>query len=70
MNTEEAREKLLAKMRSIIKDRPGIRPSELNRLINRAHSASLRGTLIKRGLVRKERHRGAVRYYPVDQKKE
>lgn len=60
-----SREKVLAKLLSIIKKKPGTRPSELNRLLSREHSASLRETLIKRGLVRKERKGAAVRYYPI-----
>ncbi len=59
------REKLLEEMLSLIRKNPGIRPSELNRLLNRSHSASLRSTLIKRGLVRKERKGQAVYYYPI-----
>lgn len=62
---KESREKLLARMHAIIRKRPGIRPSELNRLLNRAHSVSLRESLIKRGLVRKKKDGAAVRYYPV-----
>ena len=61
---QSSKEKRLAKMLSMIRKRPGIRPSELNRRLNREHSASLRETLIKRGLVRKERKGAAVRYYP------
>lgn len=56
---------MLAKMLSIIKENPGIRPSELNRFLKREHSASLRNTLIKRGLVRKEKKGVAVHYYPT-----
>ena len=59
------REKLLAKMFSIIRKKPGIRPRELHQLLNLEHSWSLRSTLIKRGLIRKERDGVAVRYYPV-----
>jgi len=64
---KKLREKLLAKMLSIIRKIPGIRPSELNTLLNRAHSWSLRSTLIERGLVRKERKGSTVRYYPKSQ---
>ena len=60
------REKLLAKMLSIIRKKPGIRPFELHRILNLEHSWSLRSTLIKRGLIRKKRDGGAVRYYPVN----
>jgi len=50
---------------SLIRTHPGIRPSELNRLLNREQSDGLRGTLIKRGLIRKEKDGSAMRYYPV-----
>jgi len=52
---------------ALIRKHPGIRPSELNRLLNSEESDGLRGTLIKRGLVRKEKDGSAMRYYPVDQ---
>jgi hypothetical protein len=55
----------LDKTLSLIRARPGIRPSEINRLLNREESDGLRNTLIKRGLVRKEKDGSAVRYYPV-----
>lgn len=55
----------LMKMLQLIKKKPGIRPSELNRLLNREHSANLRNALIKRGLVRKERKGTAAYYYPA-----
>jgi hypothetical protein len=55
----------LEKTLALIRKRPGIRPSELNRLLNRKESDGLRNTLIKRGLVRKEKDGAAVRYYPV-----
>ena len=50
---------------SLIRKHPGIRPSELNRLLKREESDALRGTLIKRGLIRKEKDGSAMRYYPV-----
>jgi hypothetical protein len=50
---------------SLIRTRPGIRPSEINRLLNREESDGLRNTLIKRGLVSKEKDGSAIRYYPV-----
>lgn len=62
---KQEREKILVKMLSLIKENPGIRPRELNSLLNREHSAGLRDTLIKRGLVRKEKGGSAVRYYPI-----
>ena len=61
----EQRERNLGRMLSLIKKNPGIRPSELNRLLNREHSANLRDALIKRGLVRKEKDGAAMRYYPI-----
>ena len=50
---------------SLIRARPGIRPSEINRLLNRVESDGLRAMLIRRGLIRKEKDGSAVRYYPV-----
>jgi DNA-binding MarR family transcriptional regulator len=50
---------------SLIRTHPGIRPSELNRLMNKQQSDSLRAALIKRGLIRKEQDGSAMRYYPV-----
>jgi hypothetical protein len=55
----------LEKALSLIRAHPGIRPSELNRLLNREQSDDLRNTLIKRGLIRKEKDGSAMRYYPV-----
>jgi hypothetical protein len=55
----------LQKLLSLIKRHPGIRPSELNRLLNREQSDGLRNTLIKRGLIRKQKDGSAMRYYPV-----
>jgi hypothetical protein len=55
----------LEKLLSLIRTHPGIRPSELNRLLNREQSDGLRNTLIKRGLIRKEKDGSAMRYYPV-----
>jgi hypothetical protein len=55
----------LEKTLALIRAHPGIRPSEINRLLNRQESDGLRGTLIKRGLIRKEKDGSAMRYYPV-----
>jgi hypothetical protein len=55
------REKTLAMIRA----KPGIRPSEINRRLNRVESDGLRATLIKRGLIRKVKDGSAMRYYPV-----
>ena len=62
---QESREELLKKMLLIIRKNPGIRASEINRKLNREHTWNLRSTLIKQGLVRKEKDGVAVRYYPT-----
>ena len=64
MSSDE-REKLLAKMLSTIRKKPGIRPSELHKLLHLEHSWPLRSTLLKRCLIRKKRDGAAIRYYPV-----
>jgi hypothetical protein len=56
---------LLEKSLSLIKAHPGIRPSELNRLLNVGQSDSLRNALLKRGAIRKEKDGSAMRYYLV-----
>ena len=55
----------LEKMLALIGAHPGIRPSELNRLLNLEQSDGLRNTLIRRGLIRKEKDGSAMRYYLV-----
>jgi len=65
MKKQKSRELLLTKMLSIIRKKPGIRPREIHKLLQLEHSWSLRSTLIKRGLIRKERDGVAVRYYPI-----
>lgn len=50
---------------ALIRTHPGIRPSEINRLLSREESDGLRSTLIKRGLIRKEKDGSAMRCYPV-----
>jgi len=55
----------LEKTLSLVRAHPGIRPSEINRRLNREQSDGLRNTLIKRGLIRKEKDGSAMRYYPV-----
>ncbi len=55
----------LEKTLALIRAHPGIRPSEINRLLNRIESDGLRSTLIKRGLIRKEKDGSAMRYYPA-----
>lgn len=60
----KSNEEFLQRMLSLIRKKPGIRPSELNRLLKKSHTASFRATLIKRGVVRKVRKGTAVYYYP------
>ena len=55
----------LEKTIALIRTHPRIRPSEINRRLNREESDGLRGTLIKRGLARKEKDGSAMRYCPV-----
>jgi hypothetical protein len=55
----------LERTMSLIRTHPGIRPSELNRLLNREQSDGLRSTLIERGLIRKEKDGSAMRYYLI-----
>ena len=55
----------VAKVLALIKARPGIRPSEINRRLKLAQSDAPRAALIKRGLIRKEKDGTAVRYYAV-----
>jgi hypothetical protein len=55
----------LDKALSLIRKHTGIRPSELNRKLNREESDGLRATLIKRGLIKKKKDGSAMRYYAV-----
>jgi hypothetical protein len=55
----------LEQVLSLIRAQPGIRPSEINRLLNLEQSDAPRNTLIKRGLIRKKKDGSAMRYYPV-----
>ena len=55
----------LEKTLALIRKHPGIRPSEINRALDGEESDGLRNTLIKRGLIRKEKIGSAMRYYPV-----
>jgi hypothetical protein len=55
----------LEQVLSLIRAQPGIRPSEINRLLNLEQSDAPRNTLIKRGLIRKKKEGSAMRYYPV-----
>ena len=61
--SRQASERILAEMLEIIRSHPGIRPSELNRRLNREQSDSLRVALIRRGLVRKEKVGQATHLY-------
>ncbi len=60
-----ATEQVLGEILAIIRSRPGIRPSEINRLLDRTQSDSLRATLIRRGLVRKVKDGQTTRLYPT-----
>lgn len=59
-------EQTLAAMLEIIRSNPGIRPSEINRRLNRTESDSLRATLIRQGLVRKVKNGQATHLYATD----
>ena len=63
MKTKTAREESLMEILSIITKNPGIRPSELNKILNIPHTWSLRQILILKGLIRKEKRGSAVYYY-------
>lgn len=56
---------LLDKILFIIRESPGIRPSELNHRLGKEHTARYRQILINRGLIFKKKDGVAVRYYPV-----
>ena len=53
------------KILALIKARPGIRPSEINRALRLQQSDAPRAALVKRGLIRKVSDGSAMRYYPV-----
>jgi Mn-dependent DtxR family transcriptional regulator len=61
--SKDTREHVLATMLTIIKDHPGIRPSDLNRRLNMEQSDSLRDVLIRRGLIRKVKDGRATHLY-------
>ncbi len=65
MSKKNSREEILESMFLLIRKNPGIRPRELHKHLKVEHSANLRNTLIKRGMVRKERKGAAVHYYPL-----
>ena len=62
---QKDREAKLSRMLTIIQKKPGIRASEINREMKIEHTWNLRSTLIKRGLVRKEKKGAAVHYYVI-----
>ena len=62
---KEGTEQLLGEILDLIKANPGIRPSEINRRLNRTESDSLRATLIRRGLVRKVKEGQSTHLYPT-----
>lgn len=51
------------KVLALIRARPGIRPSEINRRLKLAQSEAPRAALIKRGLIRKAKDGSVVRYH-------
>jgi DNA-binding MarR family transcriptional regulator len=55
----------LERILALIRKRPGIRPAEINRLLNLEQSDTARSSLLRRGLIRKEKDGSAVRYYPI-----
>jgi hypothetical protein len=59
----EETERLLASILEIIKSNPGVRPSEINRRLNRVETDSLRAALIRPGLVRKVKEGQTTRLY-------
>ena len=59
------KEYLLKKMIKIIKDNPGIRPSDINRKLKVEHSWNLRKTLINQKYIKKIKKGNEVHYYSV-----
>jgi hypothetical protein len=55
----------LEKVLALIRKRPGIRPSEINRLLHVAQSDAARAALLRGGLIRKEKDGAATRYHPL-----
>ena len=62
---QKNREAKLARMLSIIQKNPGIRASEINLEMKIEQTWNLRSTLIKRGLIHKEKKGAAVHYYAI-----
>jgi hypothetical protein len=56
---------VIEKVLALIRASPGIRPSEVNRSLRLKQSDAQRASLIKRGLIRKEKEGSVVRYYAV-----
>ncbi len=52
-------------MIKIIKDNPGIRPSDINRKLKVEHSWNLRKTLINQKYIKKIKKGNEVHYYSV-----
>ena len=61
--TKSKREQVLAKILAMIKAKPGIRPSEINKRLNVVQTDALRDALIRRGLVRKVKTGGETHLY-------
>jgi Mn-dependent DtxR family transcriptional regulator len=57
------REQVLARILAMIRSKPGIRPSEINRRLNVVQTDALRDALIRRGLVRKVKAGGVTHLY-------
>lgn len=62
---KKSREELLDEILEIIKSNPGIRPSEINRRLDRVETDALRAALIDRGLVRKVKKGSATHLHYV-----
>jgi Mn-dependent DtxR family transcriptional regulator len=63
-SAKPTREELLDRILELVKKKPGIRPSEINRALNVEQSDDLRQALIDRGLVRKVKEGREVHLYP------
>ena len=59
------KEYLLKKMIKIIKENPGISPSEINNKLKVEHSWNLRKALINKKYIKKIKKGNAVHYYSV-----
>jgi predicted transcriptional regulator len=63
-SAKPTRKDLLVRILELVKKKPGIRPSEINRALNLEQSDDLRQALIDRGLVRKTKEGREVHLYP------